>query len=268
MRLTKILAGAVASAAVLAMAAILPASAATPVNYAALGDSYSSGVGTGNYISSSGSCDRSNLSYAALWEAAHSVSSFDFAACSGAKTTDVLSGQLGGLSSSTNLITMNIGGNDAGFSSVMTTCIEDTIFGDSGCITAVNNAETFVKNSLPGLLDTLYTKIKADAPNARVIIVGYPEFYQVPGTCSVGLDNTERSAINGGADQLDTTIKGEAGKYGFTFADVRTAFSKNEICSSTPWINSVNWTDITESYHPKAAGYANADLPTLDAITG
>src|ERR1700761_1093283 len=109
MRLTKILACSVASAAVLAMAAILPASAATPVNYAALGDSYAAGVGTGDYISSSGSCDRSLESYAALWEAAHSVSNFDFAACSGAKTTDVLSSQLGGLSASTNLITMNIG---------------------------------------------------------------------------------------------------------------------------------------------------------------
>ncbi|HEY4022724.1 MAG TPA: SGNH/GDSL hydrolase family protein [Pseudonocardiaceae bacterium] len=250
------------------MAAILPASAATPVNYAALGDSYSSGVGTGNYISSSGSCDRSTQSYAALWAAAHSVSNFDFAACSGAKTTDVLANQLGGLSASTNLITMNIGGNDAGFSSVMTTCIEDTIFGDSGCINAVNNAETFVRNSLPGLLDAVYAKIKSDAPNARVIIVGYPEFYQVPGSCSVGLSNNERTAIDGGADLLDTTTQAEAGKYGFTFDDVRSAFSAHEICSSSAWINSVVWTNITESYHPKAPGYANADLPTLDAITG
>ena len=60
----------------------------------------------------------------------------------------------------------------------------------------------------------------------------------------------------------------QAGKYGFTFDDVRSAFSQHEICSSSSWINSVDWTDITESYHPKAAGYANADLPTLDAITG
>lgn len=268
MRLTQIIAGAVAFAAAITVSVVVPASAATAIEYAALGDSYSSGVGTGDYYSNSGSCDRSPESYAALWEAAHSVSNFDFAACSGAKTTDVLNSQLGGLSASTNLITMNIGGNDAGFSSVMTTCVEDTIFGDSGCLNAVNNAETFVRNSLPGLLDTLYAKIKSDAPNARVIIVGYPRFYAVPGSCSVGLDNTERTAINGGADLLDSTTSTEAGKYGFTFADVRTAFSQHEICSSDAWLNSVDWTDITESYHPKAAGYANADLPTLDAITG
>ncbi|HEX3783509.1 MAG TPA: SGNH/GDSL hydrolase family protein [Pseudonocardiaceae bacterium] len=271
MRLTHILAGAAACAVALSMAAIVPASAsaaATTANYAALGDSYSSGVGTDDYYSNSGSCDRSPESYAALWAAAHSVSNFDFAACSGAKTTDVLSGQLGGLSASTNLITMNIGGNDAGFSSVMTTCIEDTVFGDSGCLNAVSTAETFVRNSLPGLLDTLYAKIKSDAPNAKVIIVGYPDFYQVPGTCSVGLSDTERTAIDGGADLLDSTINTEVGKYGFTFDDVRSAFSAHEICSSSAWINSVDWTNITESYHPTANGYADADLPSLDAITG
>lgn len=268
MRLTQILAGAAACAVAITMAAIVPANAATSYNYAALGDSYSAGVGTGDYYSNSGSCDRSPESYAALWEAAHTVSNFDFAACSGAKTTDVIANQLGGLSASTNLITMNIGGNDAGFSSVMETCDEDTIFGNSGCLNAVNSAENFVKSSLPGLLDTLYADIKKDAPNAKVIIVGYPEFYQVPGSCSVGLSDTERSAIDGGADLIDSTTKTEAGKYGFTFDDVRTAFSQHEICSSSAWINSVDWTDITESYHPKAAGYADADLPTLDAITG
>ena len=268
MRLTHLLAATAACAITLSMAAIVPASAATSVNYAALGDSYSAGVGTDDYYSNSGSCDRSPDSYAALWDASHSVSNFDFAACSGAKTTDVLSGQLGGLSTSTNLITMNIGGNDAGFSSVMTTCIEDTIFGDSGCINAVDNAETFVRNSLPGLLDTLYAKIKSDAPNARVIIVGYPDFYEVPGSCSVGLSDNERTAIDGGADLLDSTIKTEVGKYGFTFDDVRSAFSAHEICSSSSWINSVDWTNITESYHPTTNGYADADLPSLEAITG
>ena len=37
----------------------VPAQAASNVNYVALGDSYSSGVGAGSYISSSGSCKRS-----------------------------------------------------------------------------------------------------------------------------------------------------------------------------------------------------------------
>jgi nitrous oxidase accessory protein NosD len=59
--ITGILTGSIALAAALTLAlagSAMPANAAT-VNYVALGDSYSSGVGAGNYYSSSGSCDRS-----------------------------------------------------------------------------------------------------------------------------------------------------------------------------------------------------------------
>ena len=76
----------------------MPANAAT-VNYVALGDSYSSGVGAGSYYSSSGSCDRSPNAYPAQWAAANSVTSFTFAACSGATTADVINNQLSALNS-------------------------------------------------------------------------------------------------------------------------------------------------------------------------
>ena len=211
MRFSRILAGGIAASVAATVALIAPASAATAIEYAALGDSYSSGVGTGDYYSDSGGCDRSPESYAALWKAAHNVSAFDFAACSGAKTGDVISGQLSGLSSATNVVTITIGGNDAGFSSVMTTCIESS---DSGCQTAVDNAETYVRNTLPGLLDKTYADIRSHAPNATVYVLGYPRFYQIPGSCIFGLDNTKRGYINGGADTLDTTIATEVGKQG------------------------------------------------------
>src|SRR5579859_7295943 len=86
--------------------------------YAALGDSYSSGLGAGNY-GSSGSCYRSSGAYGQLWTNNYSPASFDFAACSGATTTDVINTQAPTLSSSTSLVSITIGGNDVGFSSVM-----------------------------------------------------------------------------------------------------------------------------------------------------
>ena len=75
-------------------AAAAQASTAATGGYVALGDSYSSGVGAGSYISSSGSCDRSTNAYPYLWNAAHSPSSFAFNACSGATTDDVRATQL------------------------------------------------------------------------------------------------------------------------------------------------------------------------------
>lgn len=48
------------------------ASAQADFGYVALGDSYSSGVGSGNYDSASGNCKRTSRAYPALWAAAHS----------------------------------------------------------------------------------------------------------------------------------------------------------------------------------------------------
>ncbi|NEE11464.1 lipase, partial [Streptomyces sp. SID7499] len=67
-----------------------PASAADSAaagGYVALGDSYSSGVGAGSYLSDSGDCRRSTKAYPYLWQAANSPASFDFVACSGATTS-------------------------------------------------------------------------------------------------------------------------------------------------------------------------------------
>jgi lysophospholipase L1-like esterase len=167
-----------------------------------LGDSYSSGVGTDNYYSDGTSCDRSPQGYPALWSAAHGTASFDLAACSGAKTSDVLSGQLGGLSASTNLVTITIGGNDAGFTTVMENCIIDS---DSSCQSQVSSAETYIHNTLPGLLDNVYANIRSHAPNAQVVVLGYPRFYQVPGSCVVGISDTKRTAIDGGSVRPPST---------------------------------------------------------------
>ena len=139
--------------------------------YVALGDSYSSGVGAGSYISSSGSCDRSTRAYPYLWNAAHAPSSFAFNACSGATTDDVLSGQLGSLNSSTGLVSITIGGNDAGFADVMTTCVLQS---DSACLSRIAIAKAYVDSTLPGKLDSVYSAISAKAPAARVVVLGYP----------------------------------------------------------------------------------------------
>src|ERR1700737_1237361 len=116
---------------VLAPAAV----AAAQPPYVALGDSYSSGVGTRTYYNDGTSCQRSPYAYGPKIAAARGYA-LNFQACSGAKTTDVNSNQLGPLNSSTNLVTITIGGNDAGFSNVIVNCAAP--FFD--CDGAINNA--------------------------------------------------------------------------------------------------------------------------------
>ncbi|MEU9753342.1 SGNH/GDSL hydrolase family protein [Streptomyces althioticus] len=232
---------------------------AAPGPYVALGDSYSSGVGAGSYISSSGDCKRSTKAHPYLWAAANSPSSFSFTACSGARTGDVLSGQLSPLSASTALVSISIGGNDAGFADVMTTCVLQS---DSSCLSRIATARAFVDSTLPGRLDGVYSAIRDRAPNAHVVVLGYPRFYRLGATC-IGLSETKRKAINDASDHLNSAIAARARAYGYTFGDVRTTFSGHEICSGDSWLHSVDWLNIGNSYHPKAAGQSGGYLPVL-----
>ncbi|MFD5240938.1 SGNH family lipase [Streptomyces tendae] len=249
-----------AGAALTGAATAQAAQLAAADGYVALGDSYSSGVGSGSYISSSGDCKRSTKSHPYLYAAAHSPSTFDFTACSGARTGDVLSGQLGPLSAGTGLVSISIGGNDAGFGDTMTTCVLQS---DSSCLSRIATAEAYVDSTLPGKLDGVYSAISDKAPNAHVVVIGYPRFYKLGTTC-IGLSEIKRTAINKASDHLNTVIAQRAAAHGFTFGDVRTTFTGHELCSGSPWLHSVNWLNIGESYHPTAAGQSGGYLPVLN----
>jgi lysophospholipase L1-like esterase len=260
MRFTRpLVAIALAAATVVGLAA--PASAAVG-RYVALGDSYSSGTGAGSY-GNSGSCKRSANAYAQLWANANAPSSFAFVACSGAVTSDVLNSQVASVTSDTSLVTISIGGNDAGFADVMTDC---NLGSDSSCVSRNQEAQNFARTTLPGRLDNVYSQIRNRAPGARVIVLGYPHIYQLNGGCWVGLSETKRAAINSSADVLASVTAGRAAAFGFTYLDARNTFSGHEICASGErWLNSVTW-PVDESYHPTASGQRGGYYNALEAI--
>ncbi len=232
--------------------AVPAADAASSVSYVALGDSYTSGLGAGDYISSSGSCDRSTRAYPEQWAAAESPVSFVSVACAGATTSDVLSSQVSALSASTTLVSITIGGNDAGFSSVMETCI---LGSTSSCLNAVSVAEAFVTSQLPARLNATLQAIRAHAPGATIVLLGYPDLYDLSksSTC-IGLSTNDRKALNAGANALDSALATAAQVNGDTFADVRGQFAGHEICDSGSWLHSVDILAISSSYHPNASG--------------
>jgi lysophospholipase L1-like esterase len=242
-------------AALLALAGAVPAQSAGP-RYVALGDSYSAGVGAGGYLASSGDCERSSKAYPALWAAAHAPSAFAFTACSGATSADVTNSQLGPVDAATGLVSITVGGNDAGFSDVMSTCF---LSSQATCLERVARARTFVEDTLPGRLDRTYAAIRAKGPHAHVVVLGYPRLYQVPGNCVLGLGDASRKAIDAASDDLDGVLAKRAADHGFTFADVRAAFSAHELCSASPWLHSVTLPP-DESYHPTATGQSHGYL--------
>ena len=232
----------------LTLLGVLPAQA-EPAAYTALGDSYSSGVGTRNYYADSGNCYRSPDAYPVRVASALGAQ-LTFAACSGARIPDIPN-QIASLNASTAYVTISIGGNDAGFVSVITQCALPwpwTCWGD------INNANNFIRNTLPGQLDATYDLIRSRAPNATVIVVGYPRIFNGQ-ECNFGarISSGEQAELNKTADLLTTTIGARAAAHGFRFVDPRSAFTGHAICSGAEWINGLS-NPIMESYHPNLNG--------------
>ncbi len=227
-----------------------PAQAAN--SYVALGDSYSSGTGTRTYINDGTSCQRSVYAYPSLDASALGLS-LNFRACSGATVADVTNTQLSALSSTTAYATISVGGNDAGFASVLTTCAQPSWA--SNCNGAIDTAQSTINNTIPGRLATLYSSIRAKAPNARVIVVGYPRIFNGE-DCNAftWFSPTEESRLNATADLLNSRTATAASNAGFTFVNPTSKFVGHAVCDNVEWLNGLS-SPVTESYHPDVAGH-------------
>lgn len=231
---------------------------AAGVNYVALGDSYSSGVGAGDYDTNDASCKRSANAYSQRWNkefSVETVAKFTFVACSGAKTTDVDSKQLRSLNTETTMVTMSIGGNDLGFAPIVAECLITDLFNENLCISTALAAGVAAKSSMPAKLDALYKKIKAGAPNAKVFILGYPHIFELGNCGTFSLGEPARKAINDSTSALNGVIREAATANGFTFIDAEKAFAGRGVCTTAPggaWL-----TDTSagkDLYHPNADG--------------
>jgi lysophospholipase L1-like esterase len=239
--------------------------------YVALGDSYSSGTGTRTYYDSN--CQRSVYAYPYLEHNAHPDWTFVQAACSGAKTGDIINTQSSSLTSDTNWVSYTIGGNDAGFSSVITTCAYPSWA--SNCNGAIDGAQNYINNTLPGRLDLVNNTIKSRSPSAKVVVLDYPHLFNGE-DCNAGtwFSPSEETRLNQTADMLRDKLSQAASRAGsnFIFRDVIPPFIGHAVCdggggSSTEWINGLS-NPVGESYHPKITGHASGYYPVLHAATG
>jgi len=124
-----------------------------PVNYVALGDSYSSGEGNPPFLAGTDRptlfdphgptdyCHRSPFAYSQILGSLFGLQPL-FYACSGAETDNITSIPFlknheplqitrPGVDATASLLTMTIGGNDSGFGDVLTSCIEQKLAADA-----------------------------------------------------------------------------------------------------------------------------------------
>jgi lysophospholipase L1-like esterase len=249
---------------VLAAPAALAVPAAPSVDrsgYAALGDSYSSGVGTRVYQPSSGACQRSPLAYPSL-AAPLRRRTLTFLACSGATTADVRSSQIAGVPQDAGLVTITVGGDDVGFTPVLAACSAST---PAQCAAAVTAGDAAIQQVLPGSLDAMFAMIHTRAPHAELVVVGYPHLFGSGACNAAGLPPAAaRTAIDAGTDLLDSVIQERATAAQATFVDVRPRFNAHGTCAAVllRWINPPT-VPTSDSYHPNIAGQALGYLPAL-----
>lgn len=265
-RLRSLLADLAALPLVVAAVAVPSAQAAEPDQYVALGDSYAAGNGTG-WPDLSLSCYRSSLAYAPLIAKARPNTSLSFRACSGAKTGDVTGGQTAALSSSTDYVTLSIGGNDVGFVDLILSCVNS--WDEILCRSTVAKVNTRIDTELPAKLDATYADIRGRAPGAKVMTVGYPKPFGTNLSCSQasGVNSREAALLNDVAAHLDSVIKARSAAAGFTFIDPVPSFTGHDVCAATPYVNG-KATGLLDIYHPTRAGYRDGYAPLIRAVMG
>ena len=240
-----------------------PAGASAADRYVALGDSFSSGVGTGSYTLSS-SCRRSVYAYPCLVSQQRPNTSLAFAACSGATTSDVMTSQIQAVTATTSIVTVTIGGNDIHFADLIVQC---TL---SDCSAALDSTRASLPTVLDSRLDTVYSAIRNQAAaGARVVVLGYPRIFTTSGCLgTLGISSTERTKANQLADALDGVIAARAAAFSFTYRSALAPFSNHAVCSSSPWLNGLNFFNTVESYHPNRSGHSGGYAPLVRSVVG
>jgi lysophospholipase L1-like esterase len=182
-------------------------------------------------------------------------------ACSGATIADVAAGQLSALGPTTSYVTLTVGGNDAGFSNVLTTCALPAWA--SNCNGAVDQAQSIVATQVPGRLSSLFAQLRARASSARVVVTGYPRIFNGD-DCNAftWFSRTEEDRLNATADQLDAVLATAAQNAGFTFANPAPAFVGHAVCDRVEWLNGLS-NPTSESYHPNRTGHAAGLAPVV-----
>jgi lysophospholipase L1-like esterase len=240
-----------------------------PKNYVALGDSYSSGEGVPPFFAGtdgpSDYCHRSPLAYSQVLGTLYGMTP-KFYACSGAITSNITSTfhnteapqiTRPGVDNTADLVTITIGGNDAGFSDVLKACIGQKLKADviNAAIGRVGRwlglgkepscaKSSSFTSSAHQRIDNVYFPVRntyaslksATDPETSIIAANYPRLFPVDDddqnclALDFILTNDTQDWMNSAGDRLDDVLASAASAVGVNFVDVRGAFTGHEVC--------------------------------------
>ncbi|MFJ5882537.1 SGNH/GDSL hydrolase family protein [Kitasatospora cineracea] len=274
-----------------------PTPSATPVTgpYVALGDSYTAGLRIPPQGGAPQGCGRSGANYPSLVAQQLGLKDFTDVSCSGARTGDLTAAQrtddgtnppqLAALGAATRLVTLGIGGNDAGFLDVLGRCAVENVrhsltgHGDAApCrayyTTGAGQGEVQRRMTDTGeRLTAALAEVKRRAPQARVLLVGYPALLpQDPSRCAEtlgdGIAGADIGFVAEQEQQLNGMLRQRAEAAGVAFVDTYTPSTGHDMCEAagTRWIEPLAAGQGLAPIHPNAQGQQGMAAAVLAAL--
>jgi hypothetical protein len=247
------------------------ATAASAQTWVGLGDSFAAGPLIPNQSLSPLGCLRSSNNYA--HQAAGSLSyTLTDVSCSGAETEDMFNAQstdagtnppqLDALDSGTDVVTLQIGGNDIGFSEIITSCITYNPF--DGCksdyvVGGVDEISQRIAATAP-LVDDVLDAIAVESPSAEVYVVNYAAI--LPHTGSLGcwpqvpIAYSDVTWLRSKQVELNAMLATQASANGATIVNAYGASTGHDACksSSVRWVEPLIPGNTAAPFHPNLNG--------------
>jgi lysophospholipase L1-like esterase len=234
-------------------------------------------------------CARSDHNYPSLVAEGLGVGEFVDVSCSSAETKHMTEPQTGlplggtnppqfdGLTQDTDLVTVGIGGNDAGLVGVAEECAQLGLLAPTGTACrdhyapgGVDSVEAKIEQARPRI-DAVLQGIHERSPDARVAIVGYPNVLPIDGTnCypMVPLSPDDVAYIDALIKRINKMIRTEAGKNDAEFVDAYDDSIGHDVCKLPPtrWFEGLVPTEPAFPLHPNAKGEASMSRSVLETL--
>lgn len=251
-----------------------PPAAPVPVpsgKYVALGDSYTSAPGTGRPAGGPPGCARSDDNYPHLVAARLRPASFVDVSCSGATTADlarpqrtnngVNPPQLDAVTPDTTLVTVGIGGNDLGFIGLLQQCGTQ----DPNAAPCRNRYTAGGRDRLSARIGTtapkiaqVLTTIHDKAPDARVLLVGYPTVLPDGTGCwpFLPLVPADVAYVRDLAARFNDMLEAQAKAHQAGYVDTATPSKGHDLCqkAAVKWVEDLVPSSPAAALHPNARG--------------
>jgi len=183
----------------------------------------------------------------------------------------IVPAQLDGINASTDLVTVGIGGNDNGYTAnVFSACLLEASKTPASCATFNEDLAPAMIRAVPKAVTAVFDGIRAEAPRARIVLVGYLRILPDAGSCSaipIADSDLRRTAKTEAA--LDAAMRDTAESAGVDYVSMRSASVDHDACAKPdPWVSGIKAPPGDGAFlHPRLDGMKAVTTRLRAALT-